>query len=60
MINGHNHTEAADAMKRLNRSGWSIGDTAFIGAECGSLTWMVIGHNGENVIRAEGATQHEA
>jgi len=49
----------ADAIDQLHASGWSVGDTAFVG-EGGSLVWVVTGHNGENVIRAEGATYREA
>jgi hypothetical protein len=42
----------------LHRSGWTIGDTAFRGG--GNLVWLVTGSNGENRIRAEGATRAEA
>jgi hypothetical protein len=43
----------------LKRAGWSIGDAAFVGAS-GERVWVVSGRNGENLIRAEGATQDEA
>jgi hypothetical protein len=43
----------------LHTAGWSIGDTAFVGLD-GSRRWLVSGSNGENLIRAEGATKDEA
>jgi hypothetical protein len=43
----------------LQRSSWSIGSTAFAN-EDGNLVWLVSGHNGANLIRAEGATELEA
>ncbi len=43
----------------LHRAGWSIGDTASRG-EDGQLVWLVSGSNGENLIRAEGATSAAA
>jgi hypothetical protein len=43
-----------ECLDRLRRAGWSIGET-------GSATrWIVTGHNGENAIKAKGATQAEA
>jgi len=54
----HDSTGAADAMKLLNHSGWSIGDIGL--ATTGGMIWLVAGHNIDNVIRAEGATQREA
>ena len=39
----------------LHRAGWSVGDTATRG-EDGQLVWLVTSANGENVIRAEGAS----
>jgi hypothetical protein len=46
-----------DAMlDRLHRAGWSIGDAAFR-YEGGRVVWFVSGHNGENLIRAEGSTR---
>jgi hypothetical protein len=47
-----------ESFERLHRSGWSIGDTAFRVAA--SLVWVVTGSNGENRIRAEGASRDEA
>jgi hypothetical protein len=47
-----------DSLARLRRSGWSVGDAAFGGG--GSLVWQVDGQNGENQVRAEGASQVEA
>jgi hypothetical protein len=46
-------------LSRLHRAGWSIGDVAFRDDE-GRLVWLVSGSNGENLIRAEGATRDEA
>jgi hypothetical protein len=47
-----------DPLALLHRSGWSIGDTAFQVGDV--LVWLVTGSNGENMIRAEGATRAEA
>jgi hypothetical protein len=38
-------------LDRLHRAGWTVGEV-----RCG-CTWLVSGHNGENLIRATGATQ---
>jgi hypothetical protein len=35
------------ALDRLHRAGWTVGEV-----RCGS-TWLVSGHNGENLIRDE-------
>jgi hypothetical protein len=51
--------EIANALDRLHAGGWSIGDTAFY-VEGGGLVHVVIGSNGENQIRAEGATRPKA
>ena len=53
------HSSFGDALGQLHRAGWSIGSTAFAGEGRG-LVWLVTGLNGENVIRAEGATEAEA
>jgi hypothetical protein len=53
-----NLTPCDIAMLRLKRAGWSIGDTAFVGTK--GSTWVVSGSNGENLIRAHGATHGEA
>jgi hypothetical protein len=53
-----NLTAAAAALIRLRRCGWSVGDTAFSSPH--GTTWLVFGSNGENLIRAMGATQSEA
>ena len=45
---------------RLHAGGWSVGDTAFHDVAGGGLVHVVIGSNGENQIRAEGATCREA
>jgi hypothetical protein len=47
-----------DSFGLLHRSGWTIGDTAFQVGD--GLVWLVTGSNGENLIRAEGATRAEA
>jgi hypothetical protein len=47
-----------ESIARLHRSGWSTGETAFY-VEGGGVVWVVDGSNGENRIRAEGATQRE-
>ena len=51
-------TASDHAYHALHRSGWSIGDTAF--ARPPAVAWLVSGHNGENLIRAEGRTRDEA
>ena len=48
-----------EALDRLHRAGWSIGDVAYHDG-AGGLVWLVSGSNGENLIRAEGATRDEA
>lgn len=53
------HDEVAEAVVALKRAGWSIGDAALAGLD-GRRTWIVSGSNGENLIRAEGATEAEA
>ena len=50
--------ELAEAINRLHRSGWSIGDAAFAGQ--GGMIWVVTGRNGENLLRAEGPTEVSA
>ena len=40
-----------EALDRLHRAGWSIGETG------AGRTWIVSGSNGENEIRAEARTQ---
>src|SRR5262249_54033562 len=45
----------AEDLAALRRACWSVGDTAFA-IDSGGLVWVVSGHNGENLIRAEGAT----
>jgi hypothetical protein len=51
--------DVAEAFMTLKRAGWSIGDAAFVGEPDGRV-WVVSGHSGENLIRAEGTTQGEA
>jgi hypothetical protein len=43
-----------ESFARLRRAGWSIGETG------GANVWLVIGTNGENMIKAEGKSQAEA
>lgn len=52
-------TDDAEPPDRLRRAGWTLGVTAFH-ATGGGLAWAVSGRNGENLMRAEGATQGEA
>jgi hypothetical protein len=47
------------SLASLHQAGWTSGDTAFLGADSG-IVWLVSGRNGENLIRAEGATRDEA
>lgn len=47
------------ALARLHSAGWSVGDVAAHDG-VGGLTWLVSGSNGENLIRAEGATRDGA
>jgi hypothetical protein len=42
----------------LQRAGWSIGDTAFIGQE--ALTWLVYGTKAEHEVRTTGPVRIEA
>ena len=48
------------AATALHVGGWSVGDTAFHDVDRGGIIHVVIGSNGENQIRAEGATCREA
>ena len=50
------YDDLADAIDRLRAVGWSVGVTAFFDVEDGGQVWVVTGTNGENRIRAEGAT----
>jgi hypothetical protein len=52
--------EIADVLDQLHAGGWNVGDTAFFDVEDGGQVWVVTGSNGENMIRAEGATCAEA
>ena len=51
--------DTASILKRLHHAGWTIGDTAFHTVD-GRVVWVVSGVNGENQVRAEGATSAEA
>ena len=48
-----------DAIGSLHRAGWTISSTAFATTDGGSV-WVVSGHNGENLIRADAETEAEA
>jgi hypothetical protein len=50
--------EVLDMITRLHRAGWSVGDCVSVGPS--GRAWLVDGHNGENLIRAEGRTAVEA
>jgi hypothetical protein len=52
--------EIADLLDQLHADGWNVGDTAFFDVEDGGQVRVVTGANGENMIRAEGATRPEA
>jgi hypothetical protein len=57
------HTRAApltaeECFARLHAAGWSVGEAAFTGAS--GLGWVVLGYNGENLIRATGSTSGQA
>jgi hypothetical protein len=43
-----------EVLDRLYRAGWSVGDVAL------TQGWLVTGSNGENQVRAVGATQAQA
>lgn len=47
-------------LDQLHAGGWNVGDTAFFDVEDGGQVWVVTGTNGENRIRAEGATRRAA
>jgi hypothetical protein len=46
------------SLARLHAAGWSAGEVRVLAPH--GPRWLVTGTNGENVIRAEGATQAEA
>jgi hypothetical protein len=47
-----------DSIDALRRAGWSVGDAASTGPD--GPVWLITGHNGENLIRAEGPTRADA
>ena len=49
----HSYPSVDGSRYRLRRAGWSVGETV------GVAVWFVSGHNGENVIVAEGQSQAE-
>ncbi len=53
------YPSSCDSYARLHQAGWSVGDAALVGAS-GTLVWIVTGHNGENLIRAEGPSRKAA
>ena len=52
-------TDVGDIIDALHRSGWTVGDSAFVG-RAAEKVWVVTGANGENRIRSEGLTELEA
>ncbi len=42
----------------LDKAGWSVGDTAFVGTE--GISWLVYGTRGELSLRGEGKSQEMA
>jgi hypothetical protein len=56
---GDQPRDSDEALARLHRAGWSIGDAAFA-VEGGGLLRVVSGHKGEDLIRAQGPTRDEA
>jgi hypothetical protein len=52
-------TTDVERVDRLRRAGRTIGDTALRWPD-DRLVWVVSGRNGENQLRAEGATSAEA
>jgi hypothetical protein len=48
------HPDSDDSFAHLKAAGWSVGE---VGTATG---WLVCGWNGENVLRASGATLAEA
>jgi hypothetical protein len=51
--------EPSTELEQLHHAGWSVGVSAAVTTP-GHLVWLVTGHNGENLIRAEGATEADA
>jgi hypothetical protein len=52
-------TTNIECLDAFHRAGWTINDTAIHNA-VGRLVWIAWGRNGENWVRAEGATSAEA
>jgi hypothetical protein len=50
---------AEESLGRLQRSGGSCGEAAFIGSS-GRTVWQVDGSNGENKLKVQGTTPAEA
>jgi hypothetical protein len=51
-------SQVDECFARLHRAGWSVGEASFRGPA--GERWQVSGSNGENLLRADGATQAEA
>jgi hypothetical protein len=49
-----NYPYSEESYAHLHRSGWSVGEV-----RAGAI-WLVTGTNGENALRAEGASSDEA
>jgi hypothetical protein len=50
---------SGDSLRRIIRSGWTIGDIAF-STNSGRAVWRIEGSNGENRLEVEGSTPDEA
>ena len=59
MLDHDDYPPPEDSLRRLHRSGWSMGEAGFTGAG-GRTIHRVDGSNGENRIRVQGSTPAEA
>jgi hypothetical protein len=48
------YPDSEESYARLHRAGWTVGEVR------AGATWLVRGSNGENALRAEGASSDEA
>jgi hypothetical protein len=51
-----NYPSWDESFARLQRAGWSVGEAGFLAVD-GRMIWLVSATNGENVVKARGATQ---